>query len=247
MKLTDISFATFGRTISKNRLFPERAQGINKLYYINEGSIRLETADGVYKLEEGHLYLIPQSLIISLFAEYTDHTFFDFFTAPLIINDSILDITLSNHPLIESSFQALNMFVEKYPMKRITHRNHYYDYVKSSLNNLLFLISEEFKILTVNDLLINQAIDYIHHNYFNDISVSHLAEKFHLEEGTFIRRFKRVTSTTPYKYIRNLRINIASALAKEGSYTLSEIASMVGYCDAASLSHAIKACLTIKF
>lgn len=247
MNINDMSFTTYGRSIVKNRIFPTKPTGINKLYYINSGSIICKTAAKEYTLKEGHLYLIPQPLEIILTAEYVDHTFFDFFTIPIIINTSIIDIEVSKYPIIEAALCALNLFVEKFPMRKITQRNAYYDFVKSSLGNLLFLISEEFKISTLNDAVINSAIDYIHHNYFNKISVTELAEKFHLEESSFIRRFKRYTNTTPYKYIKFLRVNIATSLIKAGNYTLSEIATMVGYSDAASLSHSISKSLSINY
>ena len=73
-----------------------------------------------------------------------------------------------------------------------------------------------------------------------------LAKKYHLEEGTFIRRFKRYTNTTPYKYLKTLRVNIAMSLMDENTYTLATIAEMVGYSDAATLSHAITKCFSIN-
>ena len=101
-------------------------------------------------------------------------------------------------------------------------------------------MDEKCKILCSNDDQMEKVIDYIHQSYMNNLSVLELAEKFHMEEGTFIRRFKRSASITPYRYIKLLRVYHAQELIKEGTRTLEEIAQIVGYADAPTLLHALK-------
>ncbi|MBQ3123895.1 MAG: helix-turn-helix domain-containing protein [Clostridia bacterium] len=238
MFMKNISFSTYGRMIIENRIFPTRTTGINKVYYINSGSIICKTASQELVLQQGHLYLIPQNLNVTLATEYVDHSYFDFFSTPTIIMHDIIDIDLREHPLIASAFDILNSLVEKHSIS-ITQRDAYYDLVKSYLNNLLFLIDREYEIPTITDDAVNSAIEYMHKHYFLKMSVEDLAERYHLEEGTFIRRFKKYTNTTPYKYLKTLRVNVAESLMEENAYTLAEIAEMVGYSDAATLSHAI--------
>lgn len=236
--MKNISFSTYGRLRIENRIFPTRTTGINKIYYINSGSITCKTAAQELILQQGHLYLIPQNLNVTLTTEYVDHSYFDFFSTPTIVMHDIIDINLSEHPLIASAFDVLNRLVHKRSIS-ITQRDTHYDLVKSYLNNLLFLIDNEFGIPTITDDVVNSAIDYIHTHYCLKISVEELADKYHLEEGTFIRRFKKYTNTTPYKYLKTLRVNVAVSLMEENAYSLAEIAEMVGYSDAATLSHAI--------
>ena len=238
MLMNSISFSTYGRLTIENRIFPTRTIGINKLYYINSGTINCKTATKDIILEEGHLYLIPQNLNVTLMTEHVDHSYFDFFTTPTIVLSDIIDIDLSVYPTINAAYSVLNQLVTHHSMS-ITHRDTRYDLVKSYLNNLLFLINDEFEITIITDDVVHRAIEYIHTNYCNKISVTDLADMYHLEEGTFIRRFKKYTNTTPYKYLKTLRVNVAISLMEEKIYTLSEIAEMVGYSDAATLSHAI--------
>lgn len=238
MLMNSISFSTYGRLTIKNRIFPTRTTGINKIYYVNSGSIICKTATTEMTLKQGHLYFIPQKLNVTLMTEHVDHSYFDFFTTPTIVMRDIIDIDLSSYPIIEAAFAVLNRIVTQFPTS-ITRRDTRYDLVKSYLNNLLFLINDEFEITTITDEAVSRAIEYMHTNYCNKISVSDLADMYHLEEGTFIRRFKKYTNTTPYKYLKTLRVNIAVSLMEENTYTLAEIAEIVGYSDAATLLHAI--------
>ena len=245
MLLKNISFSTYGRTKIKNRVFPTKTTGINKLYYIHDGSITCKTQKGDVVLQKGHLYLIPQNLNITLLTDFVDHSYFDFFSTPTIIRKELLDINLSDYPVIKSAFDVMNQIVEKNSIS-ITNRDTYYDLVKSYLNNLLFLINKEYEIPTITDDIVNNAIEYIHTHYFTKISVDELAKRYHLEEGTFIRRFKKYTNTTPYKYLKTLRVNVAISLIEENTYKLSEICELVGYSDATTLSHAISQCLSVN-
>ena len=76
-----------------------------------------------------------------------------------------------------------------------------------------------------------------------EITISEIAAKFHMEQNSFIRRFKKFANVTPYQYLKKVRVNMALALMKGDKYDLHEIARKVGYSDASALSHAIKKCI----
>ncbi len=245
MLMNSISFSTYGRLEIKDRIFPTKTTGINKMWYIHSGSANCKCGSKDLTFEPGHLYFMPQNLNIALSTKNMDHSYFDFFSTPTIVMKDILDIALDDYPVIKSAFSILAVLVNNHSIS-ITKRDTHYDLVKSYLNNLLFLLNDEFGIPTITDDVVNNALEYIHTHYFMKISVDELAKKYHLEEGTFIRRFKRYTNTTPYKYLKTLRVNVAMSLIDENTYTLAEIAEMVGYSDAATLSHAITKCFSIN-
>ena len=242
MFTNSISFHTYGRNVIENRIFPTRPPGINKIYYINSGSILCKVGAKEYTLEEGFLYLIPQNLSTALQADYVDHTYFDFFSTPTIVSDEIIKIKLCDYPILDTAFMTLNMLVEERPLRMITSRDTEYDLIKSYLDNFLFLMNKQAPIPMVDDIIVNDAIEYMQNHYQLKISVSELADRYHLEKNVFIRRFKKYTNTTPQKYLRILRVNIALSLKKKTSLTLAEIAEMVGYSDSAALSHSIRKC-----
>lgn len=239
MRMNNVSFSTYGRLEMRNREISSIAKGINKVYYVNEGSLQ-GTEDGkTYTMKKGHLYLIPQNFNLSFSTEYVDHTFIDFYCTPGIVMDTVLDIEISEYPLIESVFATLNYLVARYPMWEMDREFIFHETVKSTLINLISLIDKEFEISTVTDEIICKAVEYIHENYGECLSVTGLAGKFHIDKSSFIRKFKRYTNITPYQYIKSLRINTALELRRTGKYTLDEIAEMVGYSDASTLSHLI--------
>lgn len=244
MDIQKVSFAYngyYGRVaVEEHQILPKLSVGMNRLYYIHDGWIDVALEKGTQRLEKGHLYLVPNTMKNTLTTSYVDHTCFNFFTFPRIRNSSIIDIPLANEPILEAHIHTLSLFVEHFPRIYRNVNRERMKYVTSSFRNLLFLINEKVEIIGSEDDLMENVIDYVHHAYTQKMTVTELAERFHLEEKTLIRRFKRATTMTPYHYIKLLRVNHAQELILEGERTLDEIARIVGYADAPTLSHAIK-------
>ena len=242
MNIQKIDFSIYGRRILERKFIPVFDINVSKIYYIHDGWIDVKIEDQSYRLEKGHLYLIPNVLanIMSMYIEYVDHTYFDFFTFPCIRNSEVVDIPLDDEPLLKAHIHALSLYVEKYPLKHNDAEQVQLDFVASSLRNLLILINEKIEIISSRDEIVEKIIDFIYKEYMHKLSVTELAKTFHLEKGALIRRFKRYTAMTPYRYIKLLRVNRAQTLIKEGNQTLEKIAQAVGYADASTLSHAIK-------
>lgn len=241
---TNISFSTYGRCVKGSEWTIMNSLGTNRLYYIHSGNIAARVGGRDLMLEERNLYIFPQNLEFKLFPNDSvsvDHTFYDFWTIPVIKSDDIIQISsLSDYPLISSALAPLFSINEKYPMYPIIKRNKYYNLVKSYLDNLLYLINEDFRINTIDDDVINKSINHIHQKYYDNISIKELADEFNLDVSFFIKKFKIFTNQTPAQYIKAHRMSIAYNYLKSKKYSLSEIAEMVGYQDAASLSHTFK-------
>ncbi len=62
------------------------------------------------------------------------------------------------------------------------------------------------------------------------LSVPRIAQHLNLSERQLYRKVKRVLKTTPNKYIRDLRLEVAYHLLAQGTYvTVNEVAHAVGY------------------
>ena len=74
-----------------------------------------------------------------------------------------------------------------------------------------------------------EATQYFNEHFAEEISIEQYAMDKHLSISWFIRSFKRYNSVTPMQYILNLRITNAKTLLRTTTYSVSEVASIVGY------------------
>lgn len=93
---------------------------------------------------------------------------------------------------------------------------------------------------TKNDDYIKKAVDYIHSEYMNSISVQKIADILSLERTYFSVLFKNKTGVSPKEYILNHRMNSAASLILENSVPVSVVATSVGYSDIFTFSKMFK-------
>lgn len=79
--------------------------------------------------------------------------------------------------------------------------------------------------------IIRQAAAYIDENYFEDLNLSALAEKFRVESSYFSRMFRQEMGENLIFYITRRRIEKAQSLIANSDTNLTEIAFLVGYND----------------
>lgn len=80
------------------------------------------------------------------------------------------------------------------------------------------------------------ATDYIHSYYNTDITLDELAVAASMSKFHFLRLFKEVYKTTPYKYMTAVRMQKAAQLVIKQA--INEVAFAVGYDDASVFSRA---------
>lgn len=102
------------------------------------------------------------------------------------------------------------------------------------LRHLLIIFHRE---LTREHILKNEYLDhemdaavtYFNENYNRNISIEEYAVSRGMSVSWFIRNFKKYTGTTPMQFIMSIRINNAQLLLETTSYSINEIAKIVGY------------------
>ncbi|HEY7014842.1 MAG TPA: AraC family transcriptional regulator [Streptosporangiaceae bacterium] len=80
------------------------------------------------------------------------------------------------------------------------------------------------------------AIEYMKDQIQRPMSVATIAEAVFMSESAFAHLFKQTTGTSPYQFLKQLRLERARDLLLEDGSSVSEAASNVGY---TSLSHFI--------
>ncbi len=77
---------------------------------------------------------------------------------------------------------------------------------------------------------INSIIDYVDDHYIENLSLKNLGEKFGVSYSHLSRKFKEETGKTFNGYINEKRMSHANKLLSQTTYSISKIASCLGYC-----------------
>lgn len=79
--------------------------------------------------------------------------------------------------------------------------------------------------------LVNKIKDYINNNYFDELSLYAIAEKFYVHHTHLCRIFKDKTGTNFVDYVTEVRINRATELLTDYSLKVYNVGSLVGFKD----------------
>lgn len=82
-----------------------------------------------------------------------------------------------------------------------------------------------------NEHITNEIIDYINTHYQEDISLDHVAVRFHYNASYFSVLFKKATNKTYRDYIKDLRIEKAKELLRKSNMRVKDVGCKVGYKD----------------
>lgn len=109
-----------------------------------------------------------------------------------------------------------------------------YSKIYEALEIINMLKSEhcDFPYIPSSSLMpVNCAIKYINEHLCEKISVKHLSELSGKGERHFNNLFKDATGKTPLEYINNIKLDTARRYLETGTYSVSEISHMLGFCD----------------
>lgn len=86
-------------------------------------------------------------------------------------------------------------------------------------------------------------LQYIQENYYEQITVSRLANQAMISESECLRCFKNTIGTSPIQYLKQFRIQKATELLTSNSYQISKISELCGFQD---VSYFVKSFREIK-
>lgn len=92
----------------------------------------------------------------------------------------------------------------------------------------------------IRDFYIHEALEYISHNFQNDISVEQIADMCGLNRSYFGKIFKEAVGETPQEFLLKYRMTKAAELLKLTQLSVGEISSAVGYENQLHFSRAFK-------
>ncbi|MFT5196634.1 MAG: AraC-like DNA-binding protein [Candidatus Promineifilaceae bacterium] len=101
-------------------------------------------------------------------------------------------------------------------------------------NELRFLLQQRGEIQRIS-----KAVEYIHKNLNETISVERLAKMVHMGQTVFYENFRNVMHLSPLQYAKSVKLHEAQKLIKEGK-NASEAGYLVGYNSSAQFSREYK-------
>ena len=82
--------------------------------------------------------------------------------------------------------------------------------------------------------------EYVEKNYKGDLDLNTIAQNLGFSSSYLTKVFNKVENTTPSKYIKNYRMNIAKQLLSDEGNTIAMVAAAVGYNDPFHFSKSFK-------
>jgi two-component system response regulator YesN len=77
--------------------------------------------------------------------------------------------------------------------------------------------------------IVGQIVQFLRHNYMNDIGVAQIADQLELTPNYLSHLFREKTGTTFLKYLRRLRMDRARELLADPALHVAQVAREVGY------------------
>lgn len=219
----------------------------NKFYLICDGEGWLKIGDKEYAPKPGQLFLMPQGVKQSY--SYTDGPRFTkywcHFTAK--VGENNLFNLLKVPVFLESGVddEPKRLFRELLSCESDTSLTAPL-LVKAAMMKLIAYYVEHAAtaVAGVEPAAVSKplqaVIEYIHHNYYRNLTIDELAECAHLHPNYFIRVFKRHFGTSPIQYVNRKRIEEAKWLLTSTNLLLAEIGANVGISDISYLSKLFK-------
>lgn len=239
-----------------------------EIAYVYNGSGIHQINNKKYDVRKGDIYIIPPS-VPHVFYPYDlsqanqlilfNCLFTTEFLQDLQINAPILQefVILLNqlneshlsHPTLiakDTSSFAIGHLYEKMHKEYELKQPGYRELLKVHLLECLLLIyrqTEEARLplqQISQGQCIYQAIDYLHQNYLNDISLDDICQHALLSKSYFCNQFKRSMGISVFQYLQKLRIEKSCELLLTSNYTVTAIGAMVGYSDYAYFNKVFK-------
>lgn len=100
---------------------------------------------------------------------------------------------------------------------------------------------EQRKIQTPDDALMQRIMEVINENIGDsDLSVDMIAQKVGISRVHLHRKMKELTNQTPHSFIRNIRLQQAAKLLKDGKQSITDVMYTCGFSNSASFSTMFK-------
>lgn len=216
-----------------------------EIFCLQSGSCELTIGDIVWQCRPGAVAIIAPEVphktcytgnteCARVCIEFTPQ-FVQQFSSSTTISDSFNTITNGVFQLFENDYISFNRFLNELFDEKNS-KDAFSDIVCSSiLCQVITMIMRNFQKAPdtmeahPSDNTIQMALLYMEKNYNKDITLSMLADMYHLNTSYFSKKFKAICGTGFKEYLTNLRIINSERLLLETQKSITEIAFLCGF------------------
>lgn len=227
-----------------------------RLYYVTEGTAKIELPDGIHILRPHHMYFIPAftqhtNICDSYFVHYYLHIYEDLYSEndwldycnfPVEIEATDLDLSLfkrlceiNPHMTLQKSDPTTYDNNPTLIQNLIKNRQRAFCDKVESRGIVFQLLSHFLKHaqpkIEMEDNRIAKAVLYIRKHLNEPIEIEKLSEISCLSKDHFIRLFKKELGATPLQYINQKKIEKAQLLLITEDLAVKEIAFQLAFED----------------
>ena len=153
-------------------------------------------------------------------------------------------VILSGYADFSYAQQAIHLGVEDYLLKPVT-----ISMVKELLDKLQEPAGKKESAVSSNECysaIVRKAVEEIHRHYSQPLRLESFAADNNITPQYLSSLFSKETGTTFSNYLRDVRIEKAKELLKEGNQKVYEIACAVGYPDQKYFSKIFRECVGVS-
>ena len=220
-----------------------------ELYYLYSGERYYFIQDKTYHVTRGSMVLIHPNEIhrTGNLGGFGYDRMLIHFSKDLLEDFLSLDASIQPYRTLEEEVHLISLdpqeqnFVETllYIMEQEYAANQMREtvYIKLTLLQLLLFLNrckpsrQDSALTEINNTqkTMFEILGYINNNYFEDLTLEHVAGKYYLSTYYFSRTFKESTGFHFTEYVNNVRIKEAKKLLLNSAHSVGEISAAVGF------------------
>lgn len=206
------------------------------IHYVISGTCYIHINNTTYTANSGDYFIIPPNKLVSYNGDSQPMSYYWFGFGGKEADRFYKEI-LNKQVIVRARYKEETVQLVKACLKEMKKPFSNPFKLRGNLYHLLSLFEHPDLTDADNekktDILIEQALSYIHHNYMSadGLTVREIAEYLGLERTAFSKIFKRKVGLTAIEYISNCQLDKALELIRSTNLPFIEISSVCGICD----------------